>query len=166
VALESVTSDFRHCGTQLALENFDAILPTCRLTGSGAIDHLEPGGAGRLTGTVRVASERWQEALGLDRGWDGFVGGRLTLESALDCPFSAVSLDRGRFVLDDVRLRMPDTTETLPVTRLTGNYCAGSDALRLDDLKLASPLGSAEGSGEIRGSGAGATHIFQARWET
>ena len=43
---------------------------------------------------------------------------------------------------------------------------AGSDALRLDDLKLASPLGSAEGSGEIRGSGAGATHIFQARWET
>src|SRR5207302_11426164 len=75
-------------------------------------------------------------------------------------------LGRGQFVLEDARLRMPETAETLPVTRLAGSYRVEGDVLFLEDLQLASRVGSAVGRGEIHGTGAGATHLFQARWET
>src|SRR5205814_2267216 len=84
----------RCCRRQVRRENFEAVLSTCRLAGAGTIEYLDAGSAPSIVAAVRVVSDQWQKMLGMDSGWDGVLGGRLTLDSPLQGSLATLSLDR------------------------------------------------------------------------
>ncbi len=161
-------ADFARDRQTIALRNVSASLPLYRMSGSGVIANLGGIGGPTLDARLKFTSEQWQKMLGLDAGLRAVEGGRLTLENHLIGPWTALSLEGGQggFLLEHASLHVPGSEGVVPVTRLTGHFRTGETGVELLGMQLASPLGTAEGSGSLRGSGDAARHEFDLRWRT
>jgi hypothetical protein len=167
VALHRIDAEFHRVGRDILFPKVEAVLPLCRFAASGRVADIGvEGSRPTLDARVRIVSDPWQKMLGIESGWDGLVGGRLTLDTQLAGIWTGLAFREGTFLLENAGLRVPDSAETLPVRTLSGGFVCRDNGVDLLRMKLDSPIGSAEGRGELRGTGDQARHLFEARWQT